>query len=227
MATDLEHISIQPPLIGDWKFLRPPGHHPFAFDFIQTDPKRNSSHKLNRLKFFIGNISSKEFYCWDKQVFSPIDGEIFRIGNGWLDNEYTNIWKTIQLWYNATYKFRPKLINGRLDIRPNAGNYVMIKSSHGYIVFLAHLRNKSIVVTEGQKVKRGQPIGSVGNSGNSTEPHLHINIFDQMNDPYTAKVLPFIFNDYETLINKDQWLPNTLSIPKVGSFVRFNIKTVN
>ena len=89
-------------------------------------------------------------------VYAPIDGKVIRVGNGWKDHEYTNIWRTIQLWYTATYKFKPKEENGRLDIRPNAGNHVMIQGKEGYIVFIAHLKNQSILVTEGEQVRQGQ-----------------------------------------------------------------------
>lgn len=217
-----KNISIHPPLKGEWKFLRPPGHHPYAFDFVQMDSKRKSYHNLGRLQFFVGRISSDKFYCWNKPVFSPIKGKVIRVGNRWKDNEYTNILKTIQLWYNATYKFKPKLENGRLDIRPNAGNHVMIQAEEGYIVFLAHLKNLSILVEEGDKVEQGQEIGLLGNSGNSTMPHLHINIFDQMHNPFKANVLPFVFNSYHTLGSDGLWVEKKISIPIPGTFVRFH-----
>jgi hypothetical protein len=221
MAT-LKDISIHPPLKGEWKFLRPPGHHPYAFDFVQMDSKRKSSHNAGKLRFFVSRIPSNRFYCWNKPVYAPIDGKVIRVGNGCKDNEYTNIWKTIQLWYNATYKFKPKQENGRLDIRPNAGNHVMIQAEGGYIVFLAHLRDQSILVTEGEPVRKGQKIGLLGNSGNATMPHLHINVFDQMDDPFNAEVLPFVFSRYEALGDDGQWLEKKSSIPGAGTFVRFH-----
>jgi len=215
-------ISIHPPLKEEWKFLRPPGHHPNAFDFVQMDNKRKSSHRSSKSQFFIGRIPSDSFFCWNKPVFSPINGKVIRVGNGWNDNEYSNIWKTIQLWYNATYKFKPKEKNGHLDIRPNAGNHVMIQAEEGYIVFLAHLRNLSILVKEGDEVEQGQEIGLLGNSGNSTMPHLHINLFDQMHDPFKAVVLPFVFHRYDTLGSDGLWTEKKRSIPKPGAFVRFH-----
>lgn len=218
----MENISIHPPLIGEWKFLRPPGHHPYAFDFVQMDGKRKSSHDSSKLRFFTSRILSNRFFCWNKPVFAPINGKIIRVGNGWKDHEYSNIWKTIQLWYNATYKFKPTEKNGLLDIRPNVGNYVMIQGEEGYIVFLAHLRNQSILVTEGEYVRQGQVIGKVGNSGNSTMPHLHINLFDQMENPFKAKVLPFVFSKYETIDHDGLWVEKKSSIPNAGMFVRFH-----
>jgi murein DD-endopeptidase MepM/ murein hydrolase activator NlpD len=216
-----EDISIHAPLEGEWKFLRPPGHHPYAFDFVQTDYSRKSQQNSAKFHFFTGKISSDRFYCWNKPVYAPIDGEVIRVGNDWPDHEYTNIWKTVRIWYNATYRFRPEEVDGRLDIRPNAGNHVMIQAKEGYIVFLAHMRNQSITVSEGQQVRQGELIGMVGNSGNSTAPHLHINLFDQMDDPFQSKVIPFVFSDYESLDSEGRWIKRSLSVPAVGTFVRF------
>lgn len=215
-------IVIQAPLQGEWTFLRPPGHHPDAFDFVQMDDKGRLPHDSVQYQFYVGNIPSSSYYCWNKPVFAPIAGKVIRVGNGWPDHESTNIWKTIQLWFNATFKFRPKEVNGRLDIRPNAGNHVMIQADEGFIVFLAHLKNKSLLVKEGEQVDQGQAIGMVGNSGNSTMPHLHINLFDQMDDPYKAKVLPFVLSRYEESDSDGHWLVRESSLPRLKATIRFS-----
>lgn len=123
----VDKISIDVPLEGEWKFLRPPGHHPFAFDFVKMDKRRKKYSKLNKIRFLISYIPADKYYCWEQPVYSPVDGEVIQTGMGWEDHIKTNIWKTIKIWYNATYKFRPKETNGRLDIRPNAGNYAASK----------------------------------------------------------------------------------------------------
>ncbi len=218
-----KNISIHPPLDGEWRILRPPGHHPHAYDFVQIDGKGKSAQGKNGLRMFLGRIPKESYYCWSKPVFSPIDGRILRVGNGWGDHEYINIWNTIKLWYNATFRFRPKEKAGRLDIRPNVGNYVMIQAKEGHIVFLAHLKNQSIRVLEGSEVSRGEILGMVGNSGNSTMPHLHINLFDQMENPFNAKVLPFVFSGYESKDRNGQWMVKKWALPGVGELVRFHI----
>lgn len=214
-------LSIDFPLKGEWRILRPPGHHPSAFDFVKMDDDKKKYSKKHKIRYFLNHISADKYYCWDQPIYSPVDGTVMQTGTGCKDHAKTNIWKTIRIWYNATYKFRPEEINGRLDIRPNAGNYVMIKAKDGYIVFLAHLKHASTRIKEGQPIKTGDLIANVGNSGNSTAPHLHINLFDQMEDPLRAKVLPFVFNKYEALNDNNEWVKHTLSVPKVGSFIRF------
>lgn len=219
MTTE-KKISIDFPLRGEWQFLRPPGHHPFAFDFVKSNDERKKYFPNNKIRYFISYIPADKYYSWEQPVYSPIDGKVIQIGTGWKDNIKTNIWKTITIWYNATYKFRPEETNGKLDIRPNAGNYVMIRANEGYVVFLAHLKNGSIKVKEEQLLKSGDLICNVGNSGNSTAPHLHINLFDQMENPLQAKVLPFVFNEYEELGDDNKWKKHTLSMPKVKSFIK-------
>ncbi len=54
-----------------------------------------------------------------------------------------------------------------------AGNHVMI-ACKGVSVLLAHLQPDSVLVEKGQSVATGEPIGRVGNTGNSSEPHLHV-----------------------------------------------------
>ena len=215
-----EKISIDFPLKGEWRFLRPPGHHKFAFDFVKMDENRKKYSKKSIVKFLVGNIPSGEYYCWEQPVYSPVDGVVLQTGIEWKDHQKTNIWKTISLWFNATYRSKLEEVNGKLDLRPNVGNYVMIKAIGGQIVFLAHLKCGSTVVETGHVVKAGDLIGKVGNSGNSTAPHLHINIFDQMDDPYAANVLPFVFKEYQELDSDQNWKTYKLKVPKVKSFIR-------
>ena len=54
-----------------------------------------------------------------------------------------------------------------------AGNYVLIECQNTEIL-LAHMKEGSVLVAEGDTAEEGQEIGAVGNSGNSTQPHLHI-----------------------------------------------------
>ncbi|MGY6019055.1 M23 family metallopeptidase [Streptomyces spinosirectus] len=62
---------------------------------------------------------------------------------------------------------------GEIRYQPPYGNHVFLDTGRE-IVKLAHLRPGSVTVKQGDAVRRGQSIGEVGNTGNTTEPHLHI-----------------------------------------------------
>ncbi|WP_077963447.1 M23 family metallopeptidase [Ensifer adhaerens] len=71
----------------------------------------------------------------------------------------------------------PDLSPPEVDRDNPAGNHVII-ACDGMRVELAHLRQGSVTAAVGARVSAGAPIGTVGNSGNSTEPHLHIHAVD-------------------------------------------------
>lgn len=73
----------------------------------------------------------------------------------------------------ATMDGLPDQIPSTTDYDHPSGNHVVI-SCEGATVLLAHMQNGSVAVRPGDQVITAQPIGAVGNSGNTTEPHLHI-----------------------------------------------------
>lgn len=62
---------------------------------------------------------------------------------------------------------------GEADMERPEGNYVVVRCGDVDIL-MAHMRQNSIVTATGDVVSLGQPLGQVGNSGNTLEPHLHI-----------------------------------------------------
>lgn len=69
----------------------------------------------------------------------------------------------------------PDLAPGQMDQNNVAGNHVIIRFDGLDVnLLLAHLQNGSVSVKTGDHVAAGQPIGQVGNSGNTSEPHLHV-----------------------------------------------------
>jgi|SRR5688500_12436004 len=76
------------------------------------------------------------------------------------------------------------------------GNHVIIDIGGGNFAFYAHLQPGSIRVKAGDRVTRGQVLGLVGNSGNSTEPHLHFHISDG-NSPLGSEGLPYRHDSFE------------------------------
>lgn len=73
------------------------------------------------------------------------------------------------------------------------GNYIIINHNDGsYYTVYAHLHNNSIKVAEGDSVEKGQVIGSMGNSGNSTGTHLHFEVRTGADSSYAVDPLDYV-----------------------------------
>ncbi|MFZ0211279.1 MAG: M23 family metallopeptidase [Candidatus Acidiferrales bacterium] len=119
------------------------------------------------------------------EVHSPCDGVIVRAVNDLPD-------------------FAPP----RRDPWNPGGNHVLIRHKETDVyVKLSHLEIGSVVVNEGDRVRAGQLIGRVGNSGNTTEPHLHIHAQreESADLPRSAKGVAMLFEDRFLLRNDLVW----------------------
>jgi len=127
------------------------GHHPhgsqsYAVDILQLDPIGRNAAGLNQ-------TTLEQYAIFGSPVYSPCDGIVAATENG-LDD-------------------LPPHSPG--DTAHPAGNHAYIDCSMEKVqVLLAHMKKGSLVVEQGMPVRAGTLIGQVGNSGNTTEPHLHI-----------------------------------------------------
>lgn len=80
------------------------------------------------------------------------------------------------------------------------GNFAIIELRPAIYALYAHMRKGSVTVSAGARVRRGEQIGNVGNTGNTQAPHLH---FQLMDAPSTlaANGLPYEFEDYQVTAN--------------------------
>lgn len=95
----------------------------------------------------------ESYYCWDQPILSPGAGTIVSVTNDLPDNPI-----------------------GETDAPNPAGNHVVIDLGNGEFAFLGHMRQGSIAVAEGDAVAVGDELGRCGNSGNTSEPHLHMHL---------------------------------------------------
>ncbi|SDS03932.1 Peptidase family M23 [Paenibacillaceae bacterium GAS479] len=101
-------------------------------------------------------LKNESYYAFGKNIIAPGDGSIVSVVNDIKDNEPVGV------------------------MNPNqpAGNNVVIDHGDGEFSHLAHFKKGSATVKPGDKVKKGDVIGLVGNSGNSSEAHLHVQLSD-------------------------------------------------
>lgn len=75
------------------------------------------------------------------------------------------------------------------------GNHVILRLAKGVFAFYAHLRPGSVRVQSGDKVRKGQVLGKLGNSGNSSGPHLHFQLMDRPSS-LDSDGLPFVIDRF-------------------------------
>lgn len=75
------------------------------------------------------------------------------------------------------------------------GNHVGLEVGRGEYLFIGHLQPGSVTVGVGDRVAAGRRLGRVGNSGNSSEPHVHLHLQDST-VPYFGEGIPFYFHGY-------------------------------
>jgi murein DD-endopeptidase len=83
-------------------------------------------------------------------------------------------------------------------IEDASGNYVALELRPGRYVLYEHLKPGSVRVKGGQRVRKGQVIASLGFTGDSTGPHLHLHVGDAAS-PLGAEGLPFVFDRFTML----------------------------
>jgi hypothetical protein len=122
---------------------------------------------------FIGDGKQNEdYYCFGDTLYAPESGQIVEMENSVAEN-----------------------IPGETNTNQLFGNYVIIDDGNAEYSVLAHFMQNSIIVSVGDLVTKGQEIGLSGNSGNSTEPHLHYHL---QNNPSIGQGegLPAQFRNY-------------------------------
>ena len=82
--------------------------------------------------------------------------------------------------------------NPKHSLDEKAGNYIALDLGDGRFAIYEHLKPGSIRVARGDRVRRGQPVASLGFTGDSTEPHLHFHVADKPS-PLLGEGLPFEF----------------------------------
>ncbi len=84
-----------------------------------------------------------------------------------------------------------------LTLQEYGGNHVVQDLGGGRYAFYAHLQpGNPLNLAVGQQLRRGQVLGKLGNSGNTSAPHLHFHVMDRP-DPLAANGLPFVFDSFD------------------------------
>jgi hypothetical protein len=146
----------------------------FAIDWIQVQDN----------KFFEGDGKANGQYPYfGAEVKAVADGEVIALSDSMEESEPLEEGKPF---------IRPQTV---LKPQDYGGNYVLLRIKPDVYAFYAHLQ-PGLTVKVGDQVKTGAVIGKLGNTGNSTNPHLHFGLVDRP-DFLTGNSLPFVFGSYE------------------------------
>jgi murein DD-endopeptidase MepM/ murein hydrolase activator NlpD len=193
------------PLRGEWlaptsPARRVPSHgldafgETYAYDFVKPGPGRASDkfYDASALRYLFRGVPLNRCFGWGAEVHAPCDGEIAFASDGLAERDPVRLNSDLRYMAEVTKRFKA----GGAPYREVAGNYVIMRCSGGFYALFAHLMNGSIRALTGQSIARGEVIGRVGHSGNSTAPHLHFQAMDRL-DVSTAAGLPCAFREYE------------------------------
>lgn len=140
-------------------------HLPFNgtwMTFWGGDTPEQNHHHANRLQKYAFDFIKDGSDSFGSDVLAPAHGVVFEVSDGMRDND-----------------------KGEMDTYNVFGNFIMIEHDETTYSVLCHLKQGSIVVKQGDKVGAGSLIAQCGNSGNTSESHVHVHVQDA---PVLARV---------------------------------------
>ncbi|MDM7991368.1 M23 family metallopeptidase [Arthrobacter sp. zg-Y877] len=215
-------LAVSLPFTGKWKVQNSPlrrvpshGTHllatTYAIDFVGVDDAGRTAPTVS-WRTALSTEPPELFFAFGRPILAPVSGKVVTVHDGETDHEARR----------SQLALVPYMLGQQGRLRQGAGaiagNYVLIAMPDGgAVVGVMHLRSGSIRVSTGQHVQEGQHLGDCGNSGNSTQPHVHVQAMDGP-DPWTARGLPLVFRSFgekpargSTFLRRENALPQEAS----------------
>lgn len=170
----------------------------FAIDFNKVDAEGNILPSP-----FPDEITNKMFYGYGAEVLAVADGVVAIVTDGIPENVP-----------QASGEIKPAAPITRETV---SGNWISVDLGKNRYAFYAHLQPGSIRAKVGDRVRKGQVIGLLGNSGNAVGPHLHFHI-GNANSLNGSEGIPFVFDSFDVI---GQTRRHILEMPINNNVVRF------
>lgn len=143
-----------------------------------------------------GSTRNDNWWGWGEPVLAVADGDITEAVDEFPDN---------------TPRVLPSVTLDNI-----AGNHIVLRISQNRFVTYAHLQRRSIRVQAGDHVHRGDVLALLGNSGNSTGAHLHLQLTDR-NSVLESQGVPFVFSHFTYLGPGSDYPEKQISLPWLDS----------
>ncbi|MEU0223442.1 M23 family metallopeptidase [Streptomyces sp. NPDC006284] len=191
--TAREPVEVGPPVTGRWSALnspanRTPSHgvhaygQTYAIDLVaEPEPGARPGFRL----LWPPARRNRDFPAFGAPLHAVADGTVVRTDDGQRD--HLSRTSLPALLYLMLVEGSVREMGG---VRRIVGNHLVLDLGDGTYALYAHVRRGSFAVREGERVRAGQVLARCGNSGNSTEPHVHFQLMDGP-DPDTARGVPF------------------------------------
>jgi hypothetical protein len=209
----VDAVLLDLPFRGRWRARnsparRVPSHgsnafgETYAIDFIAVDGRGRSAPWTWRTLL---SVEAPElFRGFGEPILAPAAGTVVIAHDGEPDHEARR--SQLALVPYALGQAR----RVRAGVAAIAGNHVVLAlEPGGPFVLLAHLRRGSVRAQPGQPVRSGDQLAECGNSGNSTQPHVHVQVTDSTHWP-TARGLPLAFRragQSDSAAGQRNWIP--------------------
>lgn len=177
---DSEPVPMAPPVRGQWVPINSPGSQvpshgtramgqKYAVDILHPSTPDTPGMPTQGLR----PNRPEDYSCFGDQVQAMADGTVLRAVDRWRDHRARNTWPT--LIFMMTIEGLVRSLGGMSAI---TGNHVVVRHDDGRTSLYAHLRRGSVLVAPGQRVTAGEVLAQVGNTGNTSEPHLHVQLME-------------------------------------------------
>ncbi|MEO8556672.1 MAG: M23 family metallopeptidase [Actinomycetota bacterium] len=195
----IREVEISLPFAGLWlaknsPARRVPSHgsdlfgERYAIDFVAVDTAHRTADRRD-WRTFLATEPAERFFAYGRPILAPADGIVVEAHDGEIDH----VGRRSQL---ALVPFAVgQSARLRQGVGAIAGNYLIIALRGGAFVALAHLQAGSTRVAAGEEVTAGQHVAACGNSGNSTQPHVHMQVMDSP-DLSVAQGVPMAFRRF-------------------------------
>lgn len=185
----------------------------YAIDFVGVDDAGRTAAARDWGTFF-GTEPAERFFAFGRSILAPAHGTVVQVHDGEPDHEARR----------SQLSLLPYVLGQAARLRQGvaaiAGNFVVLELADGAgFAALVHLRAGSVRVNPGERVVTGDPLAQCGNSGNSTQPHVHVQVMDSA-DLTVARGVPMAFRQYhEWPAGRGDPIPTDLGIPAQGAVV--------